>query len=390
MSAVRLIIDALGPIASADVRFGDLTVLTGPQASCKSVLLQLLKLVLDRPAIERRMRGQNLVWRDRDDFLDAYFGEGMRSLVRPGTQVSVDGEPFALVPEPPSLRPDASQERVAYVPAQRVMSIRDGITRPFGEYRGGDPYVLRAFSADVHDVVQKELSSDGPIFPKPQRFNEALREVVSEHVLAAWELRIEAADLAKRFVLADPKASEPASLPFLTWSAGQRAFVPLLLGLYRLMPAGSRPRRGRLEWVVIEEPEMGLHPRAIAATMAFVLELLRRKYRVALSTHSTQVLDVVWALRRLQDAGAGWRDVLRLLGLEHHRELQRAAEQALSSSIATYYLERGRPTRDISDLDPLATNVDEAGWGGMTAFSERVTNVVADVMARPTSRANHP
>lgn len=390
MSAVRLTIDALGPIASADVRFGDLTVLTGPQASGKSVLLQLLKLVLDRPAIERRMRGQNLVWRDRDDFLDAYFGEGMRSLVRSGTQVAVDGGPFTLDPETPSLRSEPNQERVAYVPAQRVMSIRDGITRPFGEYRAGDPYVLRAFSADVHDVVQKELSSDGPIFPKPQRFNEALREVVAENVLASWELRIEAADLAKRFVLADPQASAPANLPFLTWSAGQREFVPLLLGLYRLMPAGSRPRRGRLEWVVIEEPEMGLHPRAIAATMAFVLELLRRKYRVALSTHSTQVLDVVWGLRRLQEAGAGWRDVLRLLGLEHQGELRRAAEQALTSSVATYYLERGRPTRDISDLDPLAADADEAGWGGMTAFSERVANVVADVVARPNARVDQP
>ncbi len=262
------------------------------------------------------------------------------------------------------------------------MSIRDGLTRPFGEYRAGDPYVLRAFSADVHDVVQKELSAEGPIFPRPQRFNEPLRNVVAANVLADWELRVEPGGLEKRIVLADPTADRPAALPFLTWSAGQREFVPLLLGLYRLMPAGSRPRRGRLEWAVIEEPEMGLHPQAIAATMAFVLELLRRGYRVALSTHSTQVLDVVWGLRRLQHAGAGWEDVLRMLGLEHERGLRRAAERVLQATVATYYLERGAPTRDISDLDPLAEEVAEAGWGGLTAFSERVATVVADVMAR--------
>lgn len=382
MAGVNLTVEALGPIRVAEVRFGDLTVLTGPQASGKSVLLQLLKLVIDRTAIERRMRDQNLVWRGRDDFFDAYFGEGMRSLAGANTRVSVDGVPFDLAPDDTGSRSDTGHERVAYVPAQRVMSIRDGLTRPFGEYRAGDPYVLRAFSADVHDVVQKELSAEGPIFPRPQRFNEPLRNVVAANVLADWELRVEAGGLEKRFVLADPTADAPAALPFLTWSAGQREFVPLLLGLYRLMPAGSRPRRGRLEWAVIEEPEMGLHPRAIAATMAFVLELLRRGYRVALSTHSTQVLDVVWGLRRLQNANAHWEDVLRMLGLEHERDLRRAAERALETTVATYYLERGAPTRDISDLDPLAEDAAEAGWGGLTAFSERVATVVAEVMAR--------
>lgn len=382
MCAVRLTIDSLGPIGSADLAFDDLTVLTGPQASGKSVALQLLKLVLDRAAIERRMRDQNVVWGGSEDFFDAYFGEGMRSLLDPRTRVTVDGVAFDLTTDTLLKRANASHERVAYVPAQRVMSIRDGLTRPFGEYRAGDPYVLRAFSADVHDVVQRELSADGPIFPRPQRFSEALRNVVASNVLASWELRVEAAGLEKRFVLVDPTTLDAARLPFLTWSAGQREFVPLLLGLYRLMPAGRRPRRGRLEWVVIEEPEMGLHPRAIAATMAFVLELLRRRYRVALSTHSTQVLDVVWGLRRLQAAKAGWADVLRMLGLEHERGLRSAAERSLTATIATYYFERGAPTRDISDLDPLAEDAAEAGWGGLTAFSERVATVVAEVTSR--------
>jgi len=382
MCAVRLTIDSLGPIGSADLAFDDLTVLTGPQASGKSVALQLLKLVLDRAAIEHRMRDQNVVWGGSEDFFDAYFGEGMRSLLDPRTRVTVDGVAFDLTTDTLVKRANANHERVAYVPAQRVMSIRDGLTRPFGEYRAGDPYVLRAFSADVHDVVQKELSADGPIFPRPQRFSEALRNVVASNVLASWELRVEAAGLEKRFVLVDPTTHDAARLPFLTWSAGQREFVPLLLGLYRLMPAGSRPRRGRLEWVVIEEPEMGLHPRAIAATMAFVLELLRRRYRVVLSTHSTQVLDVVWGLRRLQAAKAGWADVLRMLGLEQERSLRSAAERSLTATITTYYFERGAPTRDISDLDPLAEDAAEAGWGGLTAFSERVATVVSEVTRR--------
>jgi predicted ATPase len=43
----RLNVGNFGPIKSADVEFGDLTVLVGPQATGKSIFLQLLKLLVD-------------------------------------------------------------------------------------------------------------------------------------------------------------------------------------------------------------------------------------------------------------------------------------------------------------------------------------------------------
>jgi hypothetical protein len=76
-----------------------------------------------------------------------------------------------------------------------------------------------------------------------------------------------------------------------------------------------------------------------------------------------------------------------MLGLESERGLRSAAERALETTVATYDLERGLPTRDISDLDPLADDDAEAGWGGLTAFSERVASVVADVMSRARGAA---
>ncbi len=178
---------------------------------------------------------------------------------------------------------------------------------------------------------------------------------------------------------------EPAarsSLPFLTWSAGQREFIPLLLGLYRLMPAGGVGRRGALAWAIIEEPEMGLHPRAIAATMAFVVELLRRQYRVVLSTHFTQVLDVVWGLRTLSELDGTTADVAELLDLHETKPTKAAAQSALVAKHRTYYFDRGEAVRDISDLDPMSDDPTTAGWGGLTAFSERVANVVARAVAR--------
>ena len=37
----------IGPISEADVQFGDLTVLVGPQATGKGIFIQFLKLILD-------------------------------------------------------------------------------------------------------------------------------------------------------------------------------------------------------------------------------------------------------------------------------------------------------------------------------------------------------
>src|SRR5438552_3917286 len=98
-------------------------------------------------------------------------------------------------------------------------------------------------------------------------------------------------------------------LSYMTWTAGQREFVPMLLGLYYLLPAGGSPKRPATRWVVIEEPEMGLHPKAIMSVMLLVLDLLDRGYRVVLSTHSPLVVDVVWALRVFQEHRAKWQSV---------------------------------------------------------------------------------
>ena len=68
----------------------------------------------------------------------------------------------------------------------------------------------------------------------------------------------------------------------MVWSAGQREFMPLLLAFYWLMPPpGFRGHR----WVVIEEPEMGLHTQAISTVLLMIWDCCNVD-RVCLSTHS--------------------------------------------------------------------------------------------------------
>lgn len=152
-----------------------------------------------------------------------------------------------------------------------------------------------------------------------------------------------------------------------------------------LLPAANLPRRKEIEWVVIEELEMGLHPKAINAVMLVVLELLSRGYRVCLSTHSPQVPDVLWALRVFREKGGTAKDVLDLFECEATPAMLKIARAVLKKTSRTHYFRQDGTTRDISNLDPGAEDMAEAGWGGLTEFSGRV----GDIISRVVSRAEH-
>ncbi len=381
---MRVHLKNVGPILEADVSLGDLTVLVGPQATGKSVFLQILKLCYDYPAIQAEFRRFNIDWQnDPRNFFELYFGDGMGGVWSEASELLFDDKHWNLAAVAGSAGRRKKDEHLFFIPAQRVLSLRDGLTRPFTDYRAGDPFVLREFSERLHILVQNEFGKDPALFPKANRLNASLREPLIEHVFGGFDLKVDAEKFQKRIVLSDPESGKP--LPYLVWSAGQREFVPLLLGLYWLLPAAKVSRRGALSWVVIEELEMGLHPKAMSATMALVLELLARGYRVVLSTHSPHVLDVVWALRFLQDHDGQAKDVLDIFGLTPNGKTSKLAKAALSADLKVHYFRRNAPTVDISALDPGSESAEMAGWGGLTEFSGHVGDVVARVARRAES-----
>ncbi len=355
----------------------------GPQATGKSIFLQILKLLQDKHTIHETMQRFGLAWRsDFAAFLNLYLGEGMSAVWSPeDSRLRLDGaeEDTVLDDYARSRRFRNARESIFYIPAQRVMSLRDGMTRPFSDYRAGDPFVLRDFSDKLHWIVQTEIGLERHVFPRRRRIKKALQEPLAEHIFGEFDLRSDTAGHQGRLVL---RRGENAPLPYSVWSAGQREFAPLLLGLYWLLPPARTPRRNDVEWVVIEEPETGLHPNAINAVLNLVLELLKREYRVCLSTHSPHVLDMVWALRFLQENGGTGRDVTRLLNLPLNPATQSIAEAALNGTLNTYYFARDGRVRDISELDPGAEDAAQSGWGGLTEFSGHAGDIVAEVANR--------
>ncbi len=210
--------------------------------------------------------------------------------------------------------------------------------------------------------------------------------MLERSLFANFRLRVDKVGAQRRLVL----GAEDHPLPFMVWSAGQREFVPLLLGLYWLMPPAKVARRGTIEWVVLEELEMGLHPRAISVLLLMVLELVARGYRVCLSTHSPQVLETVWALRHLKENRASPRDLLGIFEASDTTPMRKLAENVMAKNVKVYYFDpaEGR-TKDISGLEPESEEAGEGGWGGLTEFSGRANVAVARAVAN-ADREAHP
>lgn len=373
-------IQNLGQIKEASLTFGDLTVFVGPQATGKSIALQLLKLMVDAGQVQEEMGRYGIDWSGNlPDFIDAYFGEGMRSIWRQGeSAVKWDGKNVDLEGIAKRKR-KAKNENLFFIPAQRVLALRDGWPRPFTDYSPGDPFAVREFSEKLRVLVEKEFAGES-LFPQPNRLKKEFRDLLERDVFSKYALKVDKVHSQKRLVLGSGNENE--SLPYMVWSAGQREFVPLLLGFYWLMPPSKVSKRGDIEWVVLEELEMGLHPRAISVVLLMVFELLARGYRVCLSTHSSQVLDAMWALKHLRENKAQPEALLEVFAAPKTQAMIKMAEAVMAKSSWVHYFDRqSGTTRDISALDPGSEEEGEAGWGGLSEFSGRANDAVARAVA---------
>ena len=377
----RIKLTSLGQIREADITFGDLTVFVGEQASGKSILLQLVKLISDTGNITQTLKKHGFDWQKKaENFLSLYFGEGMEQIWQDDiTKVTVDKVDFT----PRKALSRRKKDKTFFLmPAHRVLTLKDGWPRSFTDYATSDPYVVKEFSEELRLLMEAGLGSGkGPIFPQGGRMNKTLRDAIEKSIFGDAEIRLDRSGLRKRIVL-DIAGTQ---LPFMTWSTGQREFTPLLLGLYWLMPSGKAEKKDNINWVVIEEPEMGLHPKAISAVLTVLLELMRRGYKVIISTHSSQVLELIWAIQYLVKASAEPGQLLKVLDMKSNYFSKPLAEAVLGKTFKTYYFSRQDENVHVKDISTLdAEDPDEAvsDFGGLTAFSTKTSEVVSEAMGR--------
>lgn len=375
----NLYISNLGPIDQVSVDFGDLTFLVGPQASGKSLFLELLKYIVDKEYILSNLRKYNFIIdkKNPQKVLDVVFGDGLNKMFKPETEILFDNETISI--DTLTKRNVPQKESMFYIPAQRILSIADGRPKNFMEFDLSTPYVLRAFSETLRTYIQGFMGDPNTIFPISNRLKGVLKQSFNDNIFYGGKIVMEENAGQKKFQM----KIDDMNLPFMTWSTGQKEFMPLLIAFYCLSgPSSSVFKKDNYQYVVIEEPEMGLHPQAIKAILLEVLELLHNGLKVIISTHSTTLLDFAWAFNAIKKASSDRKEdaLFKLFNIRKTQASRQLFDGLFDKTLSTYYFSRvanGKvESTDISTLDAGSDNQAISGWGGLSQFSADAADVV--------------
>ena len=301
MTTTTLKIENFAQIKKAEIGFGDLTVLVGAQGTGKSLVLQWLKTALDGKQIVTALRdaGQQA---NGAELIDLIFGQGMGAAWTSKSKVSINGRPVSLSAIGLRGRPTG---QVFFIPAHRATLLSDGWAAPFQRLPPDVPVAARIFSQNLFDQFSSKGGND--LFPVPKLLKEEYRKLIDDAVFHGGTVNLEQQGAStKRLRLTHGNSK----LPFMTWTAGQREFTPLLLGLYNLLPRTNQRKRPEVDWVIIEEPENGIHPRRLKALLEQIRAIGKRGTQVILTTHSP-ILRANCALpRAVANSGmCDWRSI---------------------------------------------------------------------------------
>ena len=372
-------IENFGPLGKVDVSFGDLTFLVGAQASGKSLFLELLKLLEDKNAIISNLKKFSFIVNRKDvsNLLNANFGNGMADVWRDDTKIEYDSEDYSDKELLLKNKVSKEEEKMFYIPAQRIFSISDGRAKPFTEFDPSAPYVLRQFSETLRIFMNTGLGGGTRLFPISTRLKAVQRKSFDDSIFHGGKIELENENGQRKMRL----KIDGMDMPFMTWSAGQKEFMPLLMGFYCVSgPPMHVLNKDQYKYVVIEEPEMGLHPQAIMSVLLQILELVQSGKKVIVSTHSTVPLEFVWAFNMLKKSHR--RNKAKALMTLFDKSVKDAGILAdiFKKEIKTYSFarkENGVESVDISTLDAFDNNKEIRDWGGLSEFASSTGELVS-------------
>lgn len=158
--------------------------------------------------------------------------------------------------------------------------------------------------------------------------------------------------------------------------------MPLLLAFYYLSGGDSQlMKRSKHKYVVIEEPEMGLHPQAIKSVILEILELIHNGLKVIISTHSTTLLDFAWAFNIINGSSCNNKTdaFYEMFDIAKDASNEHLFDGLLEKKISTVYFSRAGKyvtSTDISSIDAGDDNLDVSEWGGLSRFASKAAEIV--------------
>ena len=382
----RIAVKNFGPIRDVNVELGDLTVLIGAQASGKSLFLQMFKLIKDRFAILKSLENYGFVVNNKlENLLNRYLGEGLSNMWTEESAFVLNEKTYTRKCFECSPKGNPT-DKVFYIPAQRILSIADGRPKYFMEFSENDPFVLRKFSDTLRLFIQNGLEDSSVLYPLSNRLQSTIKRMYDKAIFHGGKIVLDERGGQRKIAM----NVEDMHLPLMTWSAGQKEFMPLLMAFYCLSgPPQNVVNRKEYEYIILEEPEMGLHPLAIQTIILQMIEFIHAGYKVVVSTHSPVLLEFVWAYNHLKSIPEDKRvgALCEVFGIQSsEKNGLDFLKDIFEKDIKTYCFLRDTSgkvnSKDISSLDVYSEDVTINEWGGLTQFSSKANEVVSRYMAQ--------
>ena len=338
----------VGPIKGAQVNFGDLTILLGANDLGKSIFLQLFRLALDYGYINDQLTKHGIDWNGSLSlFLESYLGAGLQNVWQANSSIKLDNKPINLkqIVQKPS---KAIEPAVFYIPAQRLLMFSHNWIKPFTEFRYMDPFAIKDFSETLRRAV------DDRMMKKRNYLKPWLMEAISKDIFGNLNLDIAIHSFRKSVVLGDSK--KDIVIPIDSCSIGQRAFVPLLLGIQWLLHKAANKKGNSIKWVIIEEPELGLQMCTHSSLFSsifhtlflLIIELLQKGYYVCISTHSEQIYALAWLARYLKSCNKYPSGLITWLQPNNSTELEDSVKYLCKRNVMVYEFDNSGRAVDIS------------------------------------------
>ncbi len=381
----KLNVSNFAKLKDAEFNFKDLNLFVGPQASGKSLTLQLIKLLIDYRDIVNNLKRYNYDWKGKINlFPELYFGEGMSGLL--------ENILVTQVPKGKDINYNVDYARgydrlqspqCFYIPAQRFLVIEEDWPKAFETFENKYPYVVREFSDVLRTILNKHPEKS--IFPYSPKLKKSIKKQIEETIYQNSNIELVSQKGRKRVML--KVGGTDRELPMTLISTGQREFLPYLISLYHLLPAGKVERNGEINTVIIEEPEMGLHPQAIRTFLFTVIEMLSRNYRVFISTHSVDLMNYIWAfieISQCKDKIKRNTAILRMLALEPNELSDAYLDTIAKKKVSVHYFKPENGNISVKDISKLPISSgddsdDQSEWGGLLTSSDLMNSIISSL-----------
>ena len=112
-------------------------------------------------------------------------------------------------------------------------------------------------------------------------------------------------------------------------------------------------------------------------------EMVQSGYKVIISTHSRLFLEFAWAFNQLKESSKTGKEKALLKLFEPQKSSEKGRillKGVFEKTIATYFFSRKSEkvtSLNISSLDVCDADLDLSEWGGLSAFSGKVSDLVS-------------